>query len=55
MGHECPASTAARADDIEAFAGAGVKVIRLWLKWLADKSLVPRVCEWFEWQSERPS
>ena len=31
------------ADDIEAFAKAGVKVIRLWPKWLSDESLVPRV------------
>jgi hypothetical protein len=31
------------ADDIEAFADAGVKVIRLWPKWLADETLVPRV------------
>ena len=31
------------ADDIEPFAKAGVKVIRLWPKWLADESLVPRV------------
>lgn len=30
-------------DDIEPFAKAGVKVIRLWPKWLADGSLVPRV------------
>jgi glycerophosphoryl diester phosphodiesterase len=30
-------------DDIEPFAKAGVKVIRLWPKWLADESLVPRV------------
>ena len=30
-------------DDIEPFAKAGVKVIRLWPKWLADPSLVPRV------------
>jgi glycerophosphoryl diester phosphodiesterase len=30
-------------DDIEAFAKAGVKVIRLWPKWLADEALVPRV------------
>jgi glycerophosphoryl diester phosphodiesterase len=30
-------------DDIEPFAKAGVKVIRLWPKWLADKALVPRV------------
>jgi glycerophosphoryl diester phosphodiesterase len=29
--------------DIEPFAKAGVKVIRLWPKWLADESLVPRV------------
>jgi glycerophosphoryl diester phosphodiesterase len=32
-----------KADDIEAFAAAGVKVIRLWPKWLSDKTLVPRV------------
>jgi glycerophosphoryl diester phosphodiesterase len=31
------------ADDIEPFAKAGVKVIRLWPKWLSDESLVPRV------------
>lgn len=30
-------------DDIEPFAKAGVQVIRLWPKWLADKTLVPRV------------
>jgi glycerophosphoryl diester phosphodiesterase len=30
-------------DDIEPFAKAGVKVIRLWPKWLSDESLVPRV------------
>jgi hypothetical protein len=29
--------------DIEAFAAAGVKVMRLWPKWLADETLVPRV------------
>ncbi|MBA4187042.1 MAG: hypothetical protein C0467_03395 [Planctomycetaceae bacterium] len=29
--------------DIEPFAEAGVKVIRLWPKWLTDASLVPRV------------
>ncbi len=29
--------------DIKPFADAGVKVIRLWPKWLADKSLVPQV------------
>ena len=29
--------------DIEPFAEAGVKVIRLWPKWLADEKLVPRV------------
>ncbi|MDB5313256.1 MAG: glycerophosphoryl diester phosphodiesterase [Gemmataceae bacterium] len=29
--------------DIEPFAAAGVKVIRLWPKWLADESLVPQV------------
>ena len=33
------------ADDIEPFAKAGVKVIRLWPKWLSDESLVPRVRE----------
>lgn len=31
------------ADDIEPFAKAGVKVIRLWPKWLSDETLVPRV------------
>jgi glycerophosphoryl diester phosphodiesterase len=30
-------------DDIEPFAKAGVKVIRLWPKWLSDATLVPRV------------
>jgi glycerophosphoryl diester phosphodiesterase len=30
-------------DDIESFAKAGVKVIRLWPKWLADETLVGRV------------
>jgi len=30
-------------EDIEPFAKAGVKVIRLWPKWLIDESLVPRV------------
>jgi glycerophosphoryl diester phosphodiesterase len=30
-------------DDIEPFAKAGVKVIRLWPKWLNDEKLVPRV------------
>lgn len=30
-------------DDIAPFAEAGVKVIRLWPKWLSDESLVPRV------------
>jgi len=30
-------------DDIEPFAKAGVKVIRLWPKWLVDEALVPRV------------
>jgi glycerophosphoryl diester phosphodiesterase len=30
-------------DDIEPFVKAGVKVIRLWPKWLSDESLVPRV------------
>lgn len=29
--------------DIEAFAEAGVETIRLWPRWLDDKSLVPRV------------
>ncbi|WP_439622551.1 glycerophosphodiester phosphodiesterase [Gemmata sp.] len=29
--------------DIEPFAAAGVKVIRLWPKWLTDAALVPRV------------
>jgi hypothetical protein len=29
--------------DIEPFAEAGVKVIRLWPKWLDDPALVPRV------------
>ncbi len=29
--------------DIEPFARAGVKVVRLWPKWLADEKLVPRV------------
>jgi len=28
---------------VEAFAEAGVEAIRLWPKWLTDKSLVPRV------------
>jgi hypothetical protein len=28
---------------LEAFAEAGVGVVRLWPKWLADKTLVPRV------------
>jgi glycerophosphoryl diester phosphodiesterase len=31
------------AADIEPFARAGVPVIRLWPKWLADETLVPRV------------
>ena len=31
------------ADDIEPFGKAGVKVIRLWPKWLSDETLVPRV------------
>ncbi|HYH65055.1 MAG TPA: glycerophosphodiester phosphodiesterase family protein [Urbifossiella sp.] len=31
------------ADDIEPFAKAGVKVIRLWPRWLSDAALVPRV------------
>lgn len=30
-------------NDIEPFAKAGVKVIRLWPKWLSDEKLVPRV------------
>jgi glycerophosphoryl diester phosphodiesterase len=30
-------------DDIEPFAKAGVKVIRLWPKWLSDPTAVPRV------------
>jgi glycerophosphoryl diester phosphodiesterase len=30
-------------DDIELFAEAGVKVIRLWPRWLTDSTLVPRV------------
>ena len=30
-------------DDIEPFAKAGVKVIRLWPKWLSDPNVVPRV------------
>lgn len=30
-------------DDIEPFARAGVRVIRLWPKWLSDTTLVPRV------------
>jgi glycerophosphoryl diester phosphodiesterase len=30
-------------DDIEPFAQAGVKVIRLWPKWLADEALVPKI------------
>lgn len=29
--------------EIEAFAGAGVEMIRLWPKWLTDETLVPRV------------
>lgn len=29
--------------DIEPFAKAGVRIIRLWPKWLIDESLVPRV------------
>ncbi len=33
----------ASPDDIEAYAEAGVKTIRLWPKWLSDKSLVGRV------------
>lgn len=32
-----------KEDDIEAFADAGVDAIRLWPKWLADETLVPRV------------
>jgi glycerophosphoryl diester phosphodiesterase len=31
------------ANDIEPFAKAGVKVIRLWPKWLSDETLVPKV------------
>jgi len=31
------------ADDIEPFAKAGVKAIRLWPKWLSDETLVPKV------------
>jgi glycerophosphoryl diester phosphodiesterase len=30
-------------DSIDAFAKAGVTVVRLWPKWLSDKTLVPRV------------
>lgn len=33
----------ARPDEIEAYAAAGVEMIRLWPKWLGDKSLVDRV------------
>jgi glycerophosphoryl diester phosphodiesterase len=32
-----------KAEDIEAFAAAGVETIRLWPDWLSDKTLVPRV------------
>lgn len=32
-----------KPDDIEAFAAAGVEMIRLWPKWLSDSSLVGRV------------
>jgi glycerophosphoryl diester phosphodiesterase len=34
-----------RPEDIEAFAEAGVDMIRLWARWLEDESLVPRVRE----------
>jgi glycerophosphoryl diester phosphodiesterase len=30
-------------EDVEPFAKAGVRVIRLWPKWLADRSVVPRL------------
>jgi glycerophosphoryl diester phosphodiesterase len=30
-------------DSIDAFADAGVEMIRLWPKWLSDKTLIPRV------------
>lgn len=33
----------AKPDEIEAYAAAGVEMIRLWPKWLGDKSLVDRV------------
>lgn len=33
----------ARPDDIEAFAESGVEMIRLWMRWLDDDALVPRV------------
>ena len=32
-----------RPDDIEAFAESGVEMIRLWMRWLDDDTLVPRV------------
>ncbi len=32
-----------KPDEIEAYAAAGVEMIRLWPKWLTDKSLVDRV------------
>lgn len=32
-----------KPEDIDAFAAAGVETIRLWPKWLGDKSLVPAV------------
>lgn len=33
----------AKPDEIEAYAAAGIEMIRLWPKWLGDKSLVDRV------------
>ena len=33
----------AKLDEIEAYAQTGVEMIRLWLKWLNDPSLVERV------------
>jgi penicillin amidase len=33
----------AKPEEIEAYVAAGVEMIRLWPKWLADESLVPRV------------
>jgi penicillin amidase len=33
----------ARPDEIEAYAAAGVEMIRLWPNWLKDETLVPRV------------